>query len=278
MAVEQQSVGVLVSKRTRGSMRADLRALRRFRSLIRYLVSTTLQTEKTGSVFGFVWWFLDPVLLMLVYWFLFGVIFSRAEPEFPIFILVSLISWEFFVTAVTTSMSITIAQERAMRQVAFPRSVIPLSVTIAQFTHLIAGLLFSVAAVYVVYGVVPSTELAAVVPLAVLQGIFTLGAAFIFAALNFFYRDVAHLAAYLFRLWYFMSPGVYAISRIPDRYRGWYQLNPYATFFGGYHAAILHERFPGAAAFAYTAVVSIVVLVGSYRLFVHWAPRFAKVV
>ncbi len=266
-----------VSRSARPSIRADLRRLRRYRSLLRYLVETALRTERTGSVFGFVWWILDPLLLMLVYWFLFGVVFQRSEPAFPIFILVSLVSWEFFVSATQASMSVTLSQERAMAQVSFPRSVIPISLTVAECTHLVAGLAFAVLAAWAAYGIAPSLALLGVLPLALLQALFTLGAAFLLAAANFFFRDVSHLMQYFFRIWYFLSPGLYALTRIPAHYRRLYQLNPFATFFGGYHAFILHRTTPGAGWFAYTTAFSLVLLLGSYSLFVRVSPRFAKV-
>ncbi len=278
MEVESQTLAYRARKRRRPTLMSDGRTLWRYRSLTRYLVSTSLRTERTGSVFGFVWWILDPVLLMLVYWFVFGVVFQRSEPDFPIFILVSLLSWECFVTATQASMAVTLSQERTMRQVAFPRSVIPLAVTLAELAHLVVGLIFAIIAALAVYGVVPSSRIVGLLPLVLLQGIFTLGAAFFFAAANVFFRDVSHLAAYGFRIWYFLSPGLYALTRIPERYRTIYQLNPFATFFGGYHAFILHQPMPSAAAFAYTAGVSVLTLLVAYQFFVRLAPRFAKVV
>jgi ABC-type polysaccharide/polyol phosphate export permease len=260
----------------RPTLHEDLRALRRYRALVRYLFSTSLRTENTGTLFGFVWWILDPVLLMVVYLFLFAVVFRGSEPAFPIFILVSLLAWELFLGAARGSMSVTIARERAMRQIAYPRSAIPVALTGAEVAHFVFGLAVAVAVAYLGYGIVPSWEVVALVPLTLIEVAFTLGIAFFLTALNFFYRDVSHLMTYAFRLWFFLSPGVYSISRVPSTYRHVYQLNPFSTIFRGFHGAILHQPMPGALALAYTSCVSVLTLVFGYRYFVRRAPRFAK--
>lgn len=260
----------------RNTPRRDLRDLSRYRSLLWYLFSSGLRTEKAGTFLGFVWWLLDPVLLMLVYWFVFGVIFHRATPAYPVFILISLVSWALFTKSLQRSMSKTLGTERTMRQVAFPRSVIPISITLTEFAHFIFGLLVAIVLATAFYGITPSWRVFALIGFGVGQLAFTLGLAFLFAAANFFFRDTVHLSAYLFRVWYYLSPGIYPLSRIPVRYLKIYELNPFATFFSGYHWSILHQPLIAGWAIVYTGGLSLLVLLCAYTLFVRTSSRFVK--
>lgn len=263
----------------KGSIRGDLRDLRRYRSLVWHLFSSGLQTERTGSIFGFVWWLLDPILLMFVYLFLFDFVFHRSEPDFPVYILVSLVSWEFFQKSLDRSISTTISASESMRQVRFPKSVIPISTTLTQFTHLLFGLAVSVVVARIGWGVHPSLlGVLGLLPLAILQGIFTLGLAFLLSGLNFFFRDVQHLLRYVLRTWYLTSPGLWTLTRIPPAYRGVFQLNPFAPFFESYHALVLHTAGPPLWALGYVTGLSVFLLVGSYALYARLSPHFVKLV
>jgi ABC-type polysaccharide/polyol phosphate export permease len=252
------------------------RDIYRFRHLVRYLVSTSLRTENVGTVFGFLWWLLDPLLLMAVYTVLIDVVLRRGGPNYPLFVLAAILSWEFFVRSTRNSMGFTLQKERAMRQVAFPKSVVPLSATLAEGVHfLMALVLFLVFALP--FGIYPSPLALLAIPIAAIQFLFTLGVAFFLAALNMFFRDANHLSDYVFRLWFYLSPGLYAATLIPDRYRTLYDLNPFATLFNSFRDVLLDHRLPDFAALGGVAGVSVVVLLLGYLYFISVEPSFAKV-
>ena len=81
----------------------------------------------------------------------------------------------------------------------------------------------------------------------------------------------------MFRMWYYLSPGIYPLTRISAQYLNIYYLNPFATFFGGYHWAIM-EGQPLVATWAivYSSLLSLFALVGGWALFVRASPRFVK--
>ena len=281
------SATVAAPPRTRTSTYLDrppffVRATRRtrdiytFRHLVRYLVSTSLRTENVGTVFGFLWWLLDPLLLMGVYWVLIDLVLRRGGANYPLFVLAAILSWEFFVKSTRNSMGFTLQKERAMRQVAFPKSVVPLAATLAEGVHFLMALaLFLIFAVP--FGIYPSPLALLAIPIDAVQLLFTLGVAFFLAGLNMFFRDANHLSDYLFRLWFYLSPGLYDVSLIPDRYRRVFDLNPFATFFGSFRDVLLDHRRPDFAALGVVAGVSVAVLVCGYLYFIAVEPSFAKV-
>jgi ABC-type polysaccharide/polyol phosphate export permease len=251
----------------RGTVKGDLAALRRYRSLIRYLYSATLRTEKTGSVFGFMWWLLDPLLLMLIYWFIFSEIFKRTEKAFPIFLLISLLSWEFFTKSLQRSIGMVLNQERSMRQLTYPRSAIPIALTLTQLSHFLFGVVIAAVAADAIYGISPSGAIVGVVPLALAQGAFTLGAAFFFATLNLFFRDVEHLLAAALLPWFFLTPVLWQFAGLPERVQRHHALldvlrwgNFVAPPIAAVRDAIWSGHAPRPADVAYLGVAAIVAL------------------
>ncbi|MCA1708544.1 MAG: ABC transporter permease, partial [Actinobacteria bacterium] len=211
----------------------EVRAIARYRHLLRLLVSSSLRTENSNTVFGFFWWVLDPLLQMAVYVIFIGVLLSRGGPDYPIFILTAIISWELLVKATQGSAAATLRKERAMRQVAFPKAILPLSEVIGAGAHFVFafGVLLIVA---VPFGIYPSASALLVIPIALVQLTLTTGIALFISALNVFFRDTTRIITYVFRMGFFLSPALYPASIVPDRFRPIYDLNPFVTLFDAY--------------------------------------------
>jgi ABC-type polysaccharide/polyol phosphate export permease len=256
---------------------SELRATARYRHLLRYLISSSLRTENANTVFGFFWWVLDPLFQMGVYLIFLGLILGRGGPDYPIFILTAIISYETFVKATVTSTSTTVQKERSMRQVAFPKTVLPLSEVISTAVHFMAG--FAVLlAVAIPFGFYPSLYALLVFPILLVQLVFTTGVAFFLSALNVFFRDTTKIIGYAFRMLFFLSPALYPISAVPERFRSIFELNPFATLFEAYRAIVMRHELPDLPALGIVFGGSLVVLVLGYLFFVRLQPWFAKLV
>jgi ABC-type polysaccharide/polyol phosphate export permease len=266
-----------VSRRPlRARVAGNAREVYRYRHLVHYLVSSSLRTENVNSIFGFFWWLLDPLLLAATYMLLVQAILHRGTTNYPVYIMVALMSWEFFQRTVRNAMAQTLGKERSMRQVAFPKSVIPLSAALGEGVHFVFALIVLVLFA-IPFGITPSPYALLALPIGVLQLLFTLGVAYAFAALNMFFRDTSHLSTYLFRVWFYLSPGIYQSNLIPESYRHYYELNPFAILFTAYRKALMYHELPHLLPLVGVGVASIVVLLLGYAYFVSVSPKFAKV-
>ncbi len=255
----------------------EVRAIARYRHLLRLLVSSSLRTENSNTVFGFLWWVLDPLLQMAVYAVFIGVLLGRGDPDYPIFILTAIISWELLVKATQGSTAATLRKERAMRQVAFPKTILPLAQVIGAGAHFVFA--FSVLLVVAVpFGIYPSAYALLVVPIALVQLTLTTGVAFFVSALNVFFRDTTKIITYVFRMGFFLSPALYPASMVPDRYRPIYDLNPFVSLFDAYRAIVMEHSMPDWSSLGIVAGGSIVALVLGYLFFVRLQKSFAKLV
>jgi lipopolysaccharide transport system permease protein/teichoic acid transport system permease protein len=257
--------------------RADVRDLLRYRHLLRYLVGSALRTENANTVFGFLWWILDPLLQCAVYVLFIGVILGRGGEDFPIFVLTALIVWELFSVATTDAVTTTVRKEESMRQVAFPKSVIPLARVLGAAVHFVASYIV-VLVIAIPFGIYPSAYALLGLPVALVVLVFTLGLSFFLSAVNVFFRDTTKLMRYVFRMWFYLSPGLYAVSQVPASFRSVYELNPFATFFTTFRDAVMYHRVPDFGALAIVLGASLVILALGYLFFVRLEPWFAKLV
>jgi lipopolysaccharide transport system permease protein/teichoic acid transport system permease protein len=248
----------------------------RYRPLIRYMVSSSLRTQNTGTIFGHLWWLLDPLLLMLVYVVLIDVVLERGGENYPLFVFIAVVAWKYFAATSRNAMALTVGKERLMRQVAFPKTVLPLSAVLGGTIHF-AFALVVVVIFAVPFGIYPHVTLPLVLLVAAVQFVLTLGMSLFLSALNVFLRDVQNLGEYVFRMWFYLSPGLYAVAAVPENYREIYELNPFATLFPAYRSVLLDHSTPDFAALGVVGGFSLIVLVAAYVFFVRLEPSFTKV-
>ncbi len=164
-----------------------------------------------------------------------------------------------------------------MREVAFPKTILPLSEVIGAGAHFMFafGVLLVVA---VPFGIYPSAYALLVIPIALVQLILTTGIAFFVSALNVFFRDTTKIITYVFRMGFFLSPALYPVTAVPERFRPIYELNPFVTLFDAYRAIVMHHSMPDWSSLGIVAGAAIVVLVLGYLFFVRLQTSFAKLV
>jgi len=262
----------------RRRVRRELDDLIAFRHLIRHLVSTSLRAELSSTTLGFLWWILDPLLLMGVYYVFIGLILRRGGPHYPMFVLTAIISWEFFAKSVSRSISLTLAKEGSMRQVAFPRSAIPLAATITEAIHFV----FAMGVLLILlpaFGLTPGPLAVLAIPLALLELVFTLGVSYLLASANVFFRDVKHLTEHFFWLWFHVSPSIFPAVLFPQQFLTIFQMNPFATFFEDLRSVVMHDRLPATSLLhlGVLSAVSLLVLAVGFVTFVQGSRSFAKV-
>jgi lipopolysaccharide transport system permease protein len=253
----------------------NLRDLLRFRSLVRYMVRASLKTQNTGTLFGHVWWLIDPFLLVGVYVLVVHVILHRGGEDYPVFVSAAVLPWKWFSSAIQQSIGVTVGKESLMKRVAFPRAVLPISSVLAGTVHFGFGLIVLLAFA-IPFGISPHPIVLLVVAVVLIQFVLTLGIALFASALNIFFRDVGHAMTYLLRVGFYVSPGLYAVSQVPSDYRGIYHLNPFATIFPAYRSLLMEHTFPPVVPLALVGVASFVVLVAGYVFFLRAEPMFTK--
>src|SRR5438093_8885872 len=119
----------------------ELHRLARYRHLIKYLLSAALRFDNVGTIFGYLWWILDPLLTGLVYVILVDVMLGSGREHFTVFVFTSVVVWKSVTVSMRSAMAQTFGRQGLMKQIAFPRSVIPVVAVAAETVRFFVGLL-----------------------------------------------------------------------------------------------------------------------------------------
>lgn len=263
------------------------------RQLVRYLVQADLKKKGADSLLGNLWWVLDPLLQMLVYVVLVGVIFKRSQDAYPLFIFAAILPWKWFTSAVGDAITSVSSQDRLIKQVHFPKLVLPTAAFASGVANFAFGLIPLLALMVLFYPHKLSPYLLLIPVIAVVQLVFTAGIGFVVAAVNVFYRDVGNMSRHILRLWFYLSPALYGVTTIadlaknhPELYRVM-ELNPFFTLFTAYRTVIygtettnggsLPPTTPDWTSLGLLLVASLVIVVVATIFFKRIEPTFAKV-
>ncbi|MFM1847576.1 MAG: hypothetical protein RL417_1050 [Pseudomonadota bacterium] len=248
----------------------------RFRALISALVVRHLSIRYRGSVLGFLWSFLNPLCLMLVYTLVFKFyIRFDSVPNYTIFLFCGLLPWLWFTSAVSEGTSSIVSSGHLITKSMFPPHVLP---TVAVLTTLVNFLLsLPLLFIFMFFAGMPFHAALLGLPIVILlQFIFLVGLALGLGALNVQYRDVQHLVTNLLTFLFFLCPILYPVSSVPEQFRFTLDLNPLALFTVFYHNLILDGVWPSLNAWVYLiAWVGFVMLAG-YAIFNRHREGFAE--
>jgi lipopolysaccharide transport system permease protein len=259
----------------------NLRTLVRYRGLIQSLVARDLKARYRGSVLGFFWSFVNPLLLLLIYNFVFTYLLqNRAEGTQPyaVFMFTALLPWTWFQSSLNEATGSLISGGNLIKKVLFPAEVLPIVTILSNMVHFLFGLPILIAFM-IYYQVVPDWADLPWFPVVLLvQFIFTLALALILSALAVHFRDVKDLVSNLLTFWFFATPIIYWYDQFPQ-FKFYFDLNPFS------HLAISYQEllfFPGSFGHKWWLLAmgagSIVLFFAAYWLFDRLRDSFAEAV
>ena len=264
-------------------MIADLRALGVHRELLRDFAWRELRARYKGSMLGFGWNFVIPLLQLGVFWILFGVIFGQrpqtatGPKEYPIFLFVGLIPWSFFSTSLSQGAASIVANGAIVKKVRLPVQLLPAASVLSAFVSFLLSMVV-VLAVLAIFGPRHFEALVYLPLLALLELVLGLGFAYVLAAANVFFRDVEHILGVLLMAWYFLTPVLFPVALVADRPREQLllYLNPMSAIIVSYQRASLDGLPPEWDRLAYSALFAVVVFVVGFAYFRRAKDRFEE--
>jgi ABC-type polysaccharide/polyol phosphate export permease len=199
----------------------NLARLTRYRGLIQSLVARELKARYRGSVLGFFWSFINPLLLLTVYSFVFTVVLPSARQDeriepYALFMFVGILPWTWFASSLNESSGVLISSGNLIKKVLFPAEVLPIVTVLANMVHFFFGLVILSGFLIWYQRPLNISELA-VFPLAVaVQLVLTLGFALLLSALTVHFRDIRDILANLLTFWFFATPIIYPYFLFED--------------------------------------------------------------
>lgn len=271
-------INELLIKPSHGWASLKLKELWEYRELFYFLAQRDIKIRYRQAVLGIAWAVLQPLLTMLLFWFLFGRlagIKSEGIP-YPIFAFSALLLWTFFSNSVTSSSNSLVGSSHLITKVYFPRMIIPMAAVGAGLVDLIISL--PLLAVLGFYYRVNLNWTILIVPVLILLTIcLAVGVGMWLSALNVKYRDIRFALPFLVQLWMFASPIIYPSSMLPEKWRWLLRLNPLTGIIENFRASLFGRKFDWAA-LGISAVITTAVLVYSAYAFRRVEKCFADIV
>jgi lipopolysaccharide transport system permease protein len=210
------------------------------RELLYFLVLRDIMVRYKQTALGVAWAALQPLFTMLIFTIIFGnfaKLPSDGQP-YALFVFAGLLPWTFFSNAVSQASLSLINQQTLLTKVYLPRAYIPASsIGSGVVDLLVAFLVFACLMLY--YRVMPGWGLLAVPGLILITAVAAMGVGLTLAALIVGYRDVRHVVPFLIQCWLYLSPVVYPVSVVPQKWHAWLALNPMTGLIDAYRAALL---------------------------------------
>jgi len=219
---------------------SNLANLLRYRGLISSLVARELKARYRGSVFGFLWSFINPLLLLLIYSFVFTTIIPNEEPKtrpYALFMFCGILPWTWFASSLSDAAGSLIAGGNLIKKVLFPAEVLPIVSVLANMVHFFLGLVILIVFL-IVYRHPPDAWDLFWFPIAVLvQLVFTCALGLLLAALAVHFRDIRDILANVLTLWFFATPIIYPYFQANvQKFRPLFNANPFT------HLAISYQE------------------------------------
>lgn len=211
-------------------MSARVRAIAARRSVLKLLVQRDLKIKYEKSVLGYVWSILEPLLLALVYWFVFGVIMKNDQPDYLVFLLAGLLPWLWASSTITSSTTALTSQARLVKTTSVPREIWVLRLVGAKWVEFLLSIPVLLAFA-VIYRRAPDPGYLALLPLVMLlQMILLIGIGLLLASVTAIFNDLRNFVRIIMRLLFYFSPILYGfeqVTKLPDAVQVVYALNPF---------------------------------------------------
>jgi len=253
------------------------------RRLTWYLVRADLKKHGADTVLGNVWWVLDPLLQLAVYTVMVSVIFKYNMEAYPLFAFAAILPWKWFSSSTNDATTSVVSRERIIKQVAFPKIVLPVAATVGGIVNFAFGMIPLLGLIVIFYPTHLQATLLLIPAVAAVQFVFTLALSVALGSLNVFYRDVGNLFRHVLRMWFYLSPALYTIDRIAEITTNHavigklFTLNPWSILFEAYHDVIYYDRVPNWTSLGSLLIFSLAFLSLAVLFFKRVEPAFAKV-
>ena len=257
--------------------------LYRHRALILNFVKRDLLARYKGSAMGVFWSVAHPLVMLLLYTLVFSVILrvrvgaAEGTRIFALYLFCGMLPWNAFQEGMSRSTGVICDHANLIKRTIFPPEILPMYIVLSSLVTELIGLAILLGAVwFTAQGLgLPLLFLPVIL---LLQAAFTLGLAWIVAAINVFLRDVGQLLGMILTLWLFLTPIFYPPSLIPKSLEWLLLVNPMGWVVEAYRSVILRGTFPAAWPMAALALCSAIVFTAGYALFQRMQGAFADVI
>lgn len=246
-----------------------------YREMIYMMVRREIRGRYKGSVLGFFWTFLNPLLQFIVYAVVFSTIMRMNIEQFYIYLFVAFVPWFFLATAIPQGAVCIQTQSNLVQKIYFPRMVLPISTVVTAFVNMLLSELV-VFAVLLISGFGISYHIAALPIVWLIQFLFVLGIVLVVSSLTVYIRDLAHILDIIVMAWFYATPIVYPPEMLPAQFLWLMQINPMYGIIDGYRKILYYKCWPDFSLMIMACVLGLITIAVGIVVFQRLQRGFAE--
>jgi lipopolysaccharide transport system permease protein len=257
----------------------DFKEIFAYGELLYFLTQRDIKVRYKQTVLGGLWAIIQPFFTMIVFSLFFGRL-ARIPSEglpYPIFVYAGLLPWTYFANALAASSNSLVGSANLITKVYFPRLIIPVSAALALLVDFFIALSI-LAGLMIYYQVLPGWGLTLLPLLVLLTFLCAVGVGLWLSALNVQYRDIRYAIPFLIQIWLFLSPVIYPVDLVGERYRWLLAINPMGGLIDAYRAALLGHQSVDWLLLALSAAMIAAIFISGLVYFKKMEQRFADVI
>jgi ABC-2 type transport system permease protein len=259
-----------------GGMIASLASLLHFRELIRNLVLKDLKLKYRGSLFGFLWSLVNPLIVVTVYMIAFTKIMPVRNEGFVFMLLVGIVAWTFFASSASMGAGAIVDNGGLLKTVHFPRAVLPIATVLFNLMQYLMTIAAFVPLLLILYRMPPRPAMLLFPLVVVLQVAMTIGIALALSAGTVFFRDIRHFLEIALMVMFWTTPIIYDFQTIPKSWRWPVLLSPMSPFVLAYQQIFYFGRVPDPEVCLVGTLYATVAFFGGLALFTRLQHEFVE--
>lgn len=246
---------------------------RKFIDLLFGMTDKELRARYKNTTFGFLWVVINPVIQMLVIGFVFKFFIKQPIENYYYYLFIGLLIWNFFSLSLSKTAPSILNERNLIKKSKFPKSVIPLSIILSNFMHLITAMsIFTLPILHL--HTLTLTGLFYIFVAFTLLLFLTTGLSLLTSALNVRYRDVSFFVQAILLIWFYLNPIVYTLSMIPYQYYWLWRFNPMTSILQFMQHGFLGKPLPGIAMVSINISLIVVIFIIGISIFKKESKNF----
>ena len=258
------------------TLTAVIVSLYKYRELLKNLVLKDLKLKYRGSVFGFLWSLVNPLMMIVVYTIAFTFILRIRSEGFVFYLMLGQLSWTFFASSAAMSTGAIVDNAGLLKSVLFPRAILPIGTVLFNLAQYLLTVSVFLPIMLIWYRVPLSGPMILFPVFLALQVVFTIGVALILATWTAFFRDVRHLLEVALAMLFWTTPIVYELRQVPERFQLLILLSPLSPFVVAYQDLFFFREWPDATVWLVAGAHALGAFAAGTMLFLTFEDRFTE--
>jgi lipopolysaccharide transport system permease protein len=267
---------------TKGWSSLQLGAIWQYRELLYFLVWRDVKVRYKQTALGVLWVILQPVISMVVFSGLFGLLLNTPSQgvPYPVFVYAGLLPWTYFAGALARSSTSLVDSRNLITKVYFPRLIVPMTGVLAGLVDFAVGFMVLIV-LMLLFGIAPTSAVIFLPAFLLLALLTALAFGLWLSALNVRYRDIGYVIPFLVQIWMYLTPVIYPVTLIPEQFQILLGLNPMTSVIMGFRWALLGQAPDSTSMlviFALSVTTMFVVLFSGLLFFRRTERTFADII